>query len=383
MFMSSEKSMIKGWPDVIRCGVATSEADILWLHTSDGTNGNAAYFQNHFSDRHVVFNSDGSYNSRVGDDLTIKGCLGNSIYQLDKFSRTGYIAVAKEPDSTGDSTMFKGWPDAIRCGSVSEGGAVFWLNEVDTYEGKVSYYQIYSDEARYVLFNSDGTYYDKVGNDESNRGCLGQSIAQIYIRGDAMNAVSSKGNPEGIGIVEGWPDAIKCSNTDSGAVFMLRGGGVAGIEYAQFHPTYDISICFTEDGEYYSKAEGQEATGGCLGKSISQLREAKKTFYFVGAPTTTSTSTSATEGSVTDSTETTVTQTAISELTTSQESGGDFGSYSSDYTGMIVGIAVGAAALALGVGFFLQGSVMILKIKNKEMTILLMGSIIILSILVL
>ena len=127
------------------------------------------------------------------------------------------------------TTMISNWPDAIRCGDgTRDSGAVFMLHAAGSNTGDISWYvQVFSGEYRYVNFKSDGSYNTKGGYDGSSRGCLGQSIKQLYDAGKAFNFVSSKTYHGSDTMISNWPDAIRCGDgtRDSGAVFMLHAAG--------------------------------------------------------------------------------------------------------------------------------------------------------------
>ena len=54
--------------------------------------------------------------------------------------------------------------------------------------------QVYQEQSRYILFNSDGSYNSKKGDDSVIGICLGQSIKQLYDTNNAFNILNSVQN---------------------------------------------------------------------------------------------------------------------------------------------------------------------------------------------
>ena len=76
---NSASTMIQNWPDALRCGIDTTPGAVFLLHGAV-TNGGAYYvqvFPNEY--RYVIFNGDGTCNSKAGHDDSSRGCLGQSI----------------------------------------------------------------------------------------------------------------------------------------------------------------------------------------------------------------------------------------------------------------------------------------------------------------
>ncbi len=320
---NSSKNIIEGWPDAIRCGFG-HEGRAVFLIDSVTAGTNAWYYQLHDDKQvDVVFDSDGSYIGKHGHDSLTRGCLGQSIDQLYKSGRAKDFVTSKEPDSSGASTMIKGWPDAIKC-SDSADGAVLWLHGASSSVGLSYYVQNVPHSYSYVRFQYDGAYHDRIG--DTSAGCLGQSISQLYDTGKAYNLVDSKvkddtGKSTMIG---GWPDAIRCGVKESnGVVFLLNGAmdSSGKVWYVLMYSVHKIAVAFNSDGAYNGVVYANEESHveGCIGKSIKQLYDAGRAFNFVGAPSTTSTSSTTTGSSATDTSVTSITKTSVTDTTDTTE----------------------------------------------------------------
>jgi hypothetical protein len=278
MQLSRSTTMIPGWPDALRCGDEIRSRAIFILHD---VAAEAWYVQVYpYEFRYVRFNRDGSYNSRNGDDGSTRGCLNQSISQLYKRGRAFNFVTSKLADNDGVSTMVKGWPDALRCGAGTSPGAI--LISQDVYTG-AWYAQVDPRQDSNVIFNSDKNYYSKRGHDDSTRGCLGQSISQLYDAGRAFNFITSK-SADNTGVstmIQGWPDALRCgAGTHPGAMFILH--DVADKAwYIQVYSHF-VYVSFDSDGNYNSRGgPGDDDSKGCLDQSISQLYKAGRAFNFV------------------------------------------------------------------------------------------------------
>ncbi len=156
--------------------------------------------------------------------------------------------------SNNSTSMIEGWPDAIRCGSGVEEGAVFWLHAASSITSPPFYVQVYPNEYRHVVFNIDGSYRYREGHDLSSRGCEGKSIKQLYESGMAKDMLNSK-TLEGSGtntMELGWPDAIRCGvGTQDGAIFWLHSTDVREANLSFYFRVGDYQhryVSFNPDG---------------------------------------------------------------------------------------------------------------------------------------
>ena len=181
-------SIVPNWPDAIRCSTdGSSGGAIFIIHGSSSVPGSLSVYHQIFSGegRYVIFNSDGTYNSSAGANS--QGCLGQSIAQLYAANKAYNLLTSKTQDSTGATSIVPNWPDAITC----NGASILFIHGASSASGQISWYrQVYSPEDRFVAFNSDGSYNSKGGHDGTTRGCLGQSIAQLYAANKAFNLVT-------------------------------------------------------------------------------------------------------------------------------------------------------------------------------------------------
>lgn len=274
----AQTTMIQGWPDAIRCGDGIRSSAIFVLH---GVAAEAWYVQVYPHEfRYVRFNRDGSYSSRDGDDGSTRGCLDQSISQLYKSGKAFNFVTSKLADNAGISTAVKGWPDALRCGAGTTPGAILILHDVYT---EAWYAQVDPRQNSNVIFNSDRSYYSKRGHDDSTRGCLAQSISQLYDAGRAFNFITSK-SADNTGVstmIQGWPDGLRCGGGKQPGAMLILHDVAAKAWYVQAYSPEFVYVSFDSDGNYNSRGGHDDSTRGCLGQSISQLYEAGRAFNFV------------------------------------------------------------------------------------------------------
>lgn len=220
----------------------------------------------------------------VEQDTSTAGCLGQSIAQLYQAGKAFNFVTSRSFDPTGKTTIFTGWPDAIRCGAGPSGGgnpsgAIFFLVDRDP----VAYAQVNGGDSRWVIFDGNGNYIKKGGDDDSSRGCMGQSITQLYQAGRAFNLVTSKtvDNSGTNSMLAGLPDAIQCVSGGYKGVFWLHGLG----RYDQVYSPEIRAIDFEGNGKFLKSQGSYVASGDCKTKTLKELEADGRVYNFVTSRT--------------------------------------------------------------------------------------------------
>nr|VFJ74499.1 MAG: hypothetical protein BECKFM1743C_GA0114222_107951 [Candidatus Kentron sp. FM]VFJ74918.1 MAG: hypothetical protein BECKFM1743A_GA0114220_108041 [Candidatus Kentron sp. FM]VFK21660.1 MAG: hypothetical protein BECKFM1743B_GA0114221_108042 [Candidatus Kentron sp. FM] len=174
------------------------------------------------------------------------------------------------------------WPHAISCGG-DEWDAMFILhgNPIGDSTNLAYYVQVYPNEYRYVRFNADGSYYDRAGSDASSVGCENKSTTQLQ---EENRTFSFIGNVSKKSWPDYWPHAISCASDEWDAMFILHGNPIGDSTdlayYVQVYPNEYRYVRFNADGSYYDRAGSDASSVGCESKSMSQLQEEDRMFYF-------------------------------------------------------------------------------------------------------
>ena len=81
-----------------------------------------------------------------------------------------------------------------------------------------------------------------------------------------------------------WPHAISCGGDEWDAMFILHGNPIGDSTnlayYVQVYPNEYRYVRFNADGSYYDRAGSDASSVGCESKSMSQLQEEDRMFYF-------------------------------------------------------------------------------------------------------
>lgn len=200
------------------------------------------------------------------------------------------ISVASNSSSVESLTMFKGWPDAIICGSGSSEGAIFLIqcNNCGFY-GLSTYTHTTSKDHVYINFNFNGNFNETGGHETSSDGelsdgCKDKSIMQLFKEDRCIKFGKRSHNDS---MIKNLPDAIRCGkNNLSGSIFFLDKGynirdNNSDAFYNQFYDKQErfVSVNWGTDNKVFTG--NNDATGGCNSKSLNQLVSEGRTFKLV------------------------------------------------------------------------------------------------------
>ena len=210
-------------------------------------------------------------------------CQGRSITALQVDGQTHNII-----GGTKDGSLVSGWPDAILCRDLIEGHVRPFYH---THVGSSNVYSYYYDyNSHYIAFyrNTKGYYAANDGNYD----CVNKSMDQLIADGLTRNFV---GNGNGVlqepaqhsgggSIVDGWPDAIVCTEDGDGDPWVFWYSHESGTSYVRY------SSMTINDTEYYIDFElnkewsgyGGFGANNCINRSISELQSYGQAFDLLG-----------------------------------------------------------------------------------------------------